>query len=325
MNSTSRMKILTRWLTYALAVPTTMTIIGLLAPYSPSADLFNHFRLHLMAVTATLLSLAILTGAKRTAWAAVMVLIVNATLAGIGFHFLAPPSITSRTPAKSVDLRILSFNINARTGQSNQIEDMLRTENADLVLLLEIDHTKIELLDRLDDLYPYQGNCVRDRLCRLALLSKYMLTNIDAHSRGAGRPAQMTAAMSIGGRMLDLYGVHLSRPFPNNGQHAEINHLIARTATMNNPLIMLGDFNLTPWSFQLLRLQTKTGLLRHATLGASWPTRHSFNLFPQIRFPQLLIDHVMTRGLFETRNVHKGRDAGSDHLPVIVDITWPNQ
>ena len=85
-------------------------------------------------------------------------------------------------------------------------------------------------------------------------------------------------------------------------------------------LIVAGDFNLTPWSFALGRLDQRLRLERRDRAIPSWPalTRVAGRL---VEVPALLpIDHVYAGSHWRTVAIRRGPRMGSDHYPLIVDL-----
>lgn len=286
------------------------TLTGLLAPVEPLADLINHFRLHLIFAAGLSCLAAAIMGGRWLTRISIIVLLINLLLAAPAFYFVAP-----HAQADAQKIRILSFNTGSRIDRSEQIEAMLREQDADMALLLEVEPGEAATLERLRDLYPYQVDCAQIHLCRLALLSKHEIVQADTHGREGLNPTYLTGEVMLAGSSVSILGVHLTRPFLHSGQREELDFLADRIEDTTGPMIMLGDFNLTPWSWEMSRLQARTGLLRHRTLGFSWPANR-----PPL-FPQLLIDHILTRGPVATISTYTGPDTGSDHLPVIADLT----
>jgi endonuclease/exonuclease/phosphatase (EEP) superfamily protein YafD len=80
----------------------------------------------------------------------------------------------------------------------------------------------------------------------------------------------------------------------------------------------MGDLNATPWSRPFRRFVGRSGLCdSRAGFGvqASFPAASAL-----LRIP---IDHVLVSCVIGVRNRRIGRDVGSDHLPVIVDLVLP--
>jgi endonuclease/exonuclease/phosphatase (EEP) superfamily protein YafD len=80
-------------------------------------------------------------------------------------------------------------------------------------------------------------------------------------------------------------------------------------------VIVVGDFNTTPWSPCFQDLLAAAGL-RNATLGhgyiGTWPTWFWPALIP--------IDHVLLKGPLAATTVGRGPAIGSDHYPIIADL-----
>jgi endonuclease/exonuclease/phosphatase family metal-dependent hydrolase len=118
---------------------------------------------------------------------------------------------------------------------------------------------------------------------------------------------------------LKVVGVHLALPFRAEHQTNHVAKLTALRASGDGPLIMAGDFNMTPWSYRQQRLLVATGLRRHATFLRSWPTDRQY-LLP---WPTFLIDHVLTTPDIKSVSIRIGRPSDSDHLPVVTVLRLP--
>ena len=116
-----------------------------------------------------------------------------------------------------------------------------------------------------------------------------------------------------------VHGIHLSWPFTPDTQKRHIDRLIAMRATISTPVIFAGDFNLTPWSYQLQRWLWASALRRHGGFLATWPTDGQFRL----PMPLFQIDHVVTTPDIKTISMETGPRLGSDHLPVITRLELP--
>ena len=85
-------------------------------------------------------------------------------------------------------------------------------------------------------------------------------------------------------------------------------------------LILTGDFNLTPWSFALRRLDERLGMERRDRAIFSWPAR----LPPKAPLPWSLavlpIDHVYAGRAWRTVSIERGPRLGSDHYPLVVKL-----
>ncbi|MCI5133171.1 MAG: hypothetical protein D3904_17065, partial [Candidatus Electrothrix sp. EH2] len=86
------------------------------------------------------------------------------------------------------------------------------------------------------------------------------------------------------------------------------------------PVLLLGDLNISPWSPHFSRLLQRTRLrnsMRGFGVQATWPSAN-----PLFGIP---LDHVLHSDHIVILNRTVGPDAGSDHLPVIVDCAFRGQ
>ena len=81
-----------------------------------------------------------------------------------------------------------------------------------------------------------------------------------------------------------------------------------------DPVLLLGDLNCTPWCYHFQQLLERTGLKNSSRgwgLHATWPTALPLLLIP--------IDHCLYHPAITIVKKETGPFIGSDHYPVIVD------
>ena len=79
--------------------------------------------------------------------------------------------------------------------------------------------------------------------------------------------------------------------------------------------ILMGDLNCEPDSDEFLMLLDK------AVINTPMPSPATFPSWQ----PQRSIDHILTRGDAQVVSVQAIDFVGSDHLPVIAEISFPNE
>jgi endonuclease/exonuclease/phosphatase (EEP) superfamily protein YafD len=98
-------------------------------------------------------------------------------------------------------------------------------------------------------------------------------------------------------------------------------HLMTIAETVRNidgPSIVMGDLNCTSWSPYFADLLRLSGL-RDSRLGFGIQPSWTGNT----RFMAIPIDHVLVSHEIDVLDRHTGSKIGSDHLPVLVDLSVP--
>ena len=84
----------------------------------------------------------------------------------------------------------------------------------------------------------------------------------------------------------------------------------------DGPLILAGDFNMTPWTVKMRTFTEVTGLGRFNTFNPTWPMR--WRSVPLL--PLLPIDNVFASAHFANISTRLGPRLDSDHRAVIADL-----
>jgi endonuclease/exonuclease/phosphatase (EEP) superfamily protein YafD len=210
-------------------------------------------------------------------------------------------------------LRIVTFNIEASNARYREIADFVAATSPDIVFIQEIDAAgAADLARRLGKSYPRMFQAGQRRNVGLALFSKHPCVETRTVDRTEFRPGVIRAHVRREATNFDVMNVYLADPFHPQEQARHIAWLIDHVRTCVRPLIVAGDFNLTPFSAKLTKFAFATGLRRHGTLLASWPA-------DKFR-PAFLIDNVLASPELCSAGVTAGPLLGSDHRPIIADI-----
>lgn len=296
---------------------------GLLAPLLPWADAANHVRPFLLLASVALLGLAWLLAAEKhwQRWAFV--------IAAANTLLFALPWLTSANSAggtamampKARTLKIVTFNMAWIDRPIDNVTSFLLSEAPDVILLQEVTPRHAAALrTKLQNAYPHIHACTQARSCSLMLLSRQPWKDAGEEHRAGDRPEIIWAHFDqkhFG--PLHISGVHTAWPFRPQAQAAQVTTLVARAKAVKTPAIFAGDFNLTPWSYQMQRFQVATGMRRHAMFLKSWPTDGQMHL----PVPSFLIDHVLSTPDIRTASIRIGPNLGSDHLPVVATLVLP--
>lgn len=229
--------------------------------------------------------------------------------------------------AQSPEIKVMTYNIQLANGGLQNVANVIKAQNPDLVCLQEVDKftnrsgssiDQADTLAKLTGMYCYfskamnwDGGEYGD-----AILSKWPLYEITRYvlPAGTGEPRQMAVIRTEkNGLMFKFGGTHLDHLGPAAGnsllQAIEINN-IANGIT--HPFILGGDFNEVPSSVTIAKLKEKF------TLGCmgSCPATHPASA------PARSIDYFMYKpGGFAMNSYNTISTLVSDHLPVVATVT----
>ncbi len=198
---------------------------------------------------------------------------------------------------------------------------MIEDEDPDVVTVLEYCGHWPKTLQQLNERYPYRVTEPRWHGFGVAIFSKlpFVSSEVDQLVRTATDSPVIFVDVQVGDQRLRIAGIHTLSPTDRirlqirNDQLAEMSSLLSRT---DEPTIVMGDFNCTPWSPYLGDFIKRTGY-RDSRQGfglqPSWPT----GLWP-CRIP---IDHAFVSDQVHVHTRHLGKDGGSDHFPLILEVS----
>jgi endonuclease/exonuclease/phosphatase family metal-dependent hydrolase len=143
---------------------------------------------------------------------------------------------------------------------------------------------------------------------------------------GAGPHNALRVTVDLAGQPVDIVGLHLR--WPITPAHAATRELaLARLARLARqaprPLVLVGDFNLTPHDGAFERLLANGGLVNAAAasgLVTTWPASAGGW---SGRLPGLQIDHCLVTHGIRAESFVLGPWVGSDHRPVLVRLEVP--
>ena len=213
-------------------------------------------------------------------------------------------------------LRVASFNTYGNNKNHAAIAREVLRLDADVMVLVEFDQTKIAVLSSLRERYPYQESCLQIVDCDFAIISKTPLADFTVKYQWAG-PAFVSAKLGAEFGNVHIYGLHTNR-FPHQrSQLKQINAFIKYMESENGPFVLMGDFNATPFSRITQTLAEGLDLERLTNLP-TWSATYGF--------PQLAIDHIfVSKGIKALDHQKIGEYAGSDHFPIAITLAVPTK
>ncbi|MEO6054495.1 MAG: endonuclease/exonuclease/phosphatase family protein [Chthoniobacterales bacterium] len=275
-------------------------------------DLFSHFRLQYIAyfVVAGLVFF-FLKRMRVFLFCCVMTLVLAAPL--------WPYYFSGKSAAHEKPIKVISFNVNSANTNFAGIRKFLISENADVVLLLELSPAMLRETEELHTRYPYRIEEPRLDNFGIAVFSKHPFRSREVHSFGDSEIPYVEFEVAIDGGSYRFFGVHTLPPVGAAASAARNDelHEISRAmrARHDESVIMMGDFNMSAFSPWFAEILGNTGVKDSACgFGISLTWMRSSWVFA-IPIDQMLISaplDVLTRSI--------GNDYGSDHNPLIVEV-----
>jgi vancomycin resistance protein VanJ len=239
--------------------------------------------------------------------------------------------------ADQVPMTFMTYNVANGLAPARRLVSLLRDSGADIIGLQELAATQSDAIaEDLRDIFPFQTLHPLG-IPGKALLSRYAILDSELIQLQSGRPDLRAAVETPGGSMT----IVVAHPTPprfgrnrtdqNTARQDQITGLIKLLAS-HGPGVMLGDFNLSNRQ-RAYRQMVDSGLLDAFRLagighGATLPTRFAkwgYGSNPIGRLPLMpvfRVDYVWHTPELRTLAAWRGRDAGSDHLPVFARLVF---
>ncbi len=219
-------------------------------------------------------------------------------------------------PAEGEALKIIQFNVHGDRSPTDEEVNWLLESEADFLLFQEFTPGYQEAVGRLQEKWPHVQALPQEGFFGLAIYSRKELLKTEVHWVEPGI-AILEAQVLFHQKPLSLFNLH---PPPGFGsEHVENRRkngelLKRRIAETEGRVLVAGDFNDAPFSPDLMKLETETGLIniqRGLGYKSTWKGWTSVL--------SLSIDHLLMKG-FQPKSHAIGPDFGSDHLPVISEV-----
>lgn len=295
-----------------LLVGAGLTLLGLLERWWPALDIVNNGLLFVTAGAVVLLCLAIAARDWRLVLPAAILAAVNVMLVIAAL----PGAAAEAAPGSSRFLRVASFNLWHDNDRMADVAKFLAETDADAVVLQEVTKQHGAALRRaLQSRYPFS---VGD--WGIVIFSKHPIL-ADGRVNRPGYPPWISlmvrwVQLEVNGTKFELAAIHVARPFYPTLQQQDVTALIAFVKGRTLPLVMAGDFNMSPWTEKLGRFERGSGLKRYNTFHLTWPmARGNLPLVPLVA-----IDNVFASPQFARIAVAPGPRLGSDHRPIVADL-----
>jgi endonuclease/exonuclease/phosphatase (EEP) superfamily protein YafD len=289
------------------------SVLGFCGKFGPWFDIFSELRAFYILL---LLILTAMVGWTKRPWlitGTLLLLFVNG-LTFIPFYFGGPHTSNSGR----YQLRVLELNVfGEHNRQREKTLDLIKHSNPDLIGISEVTVPWMLVFQKELKQYPYQ--VYEPRFGGVALLSKLPLSNSAVKYFGEKKRPRITARTFINGRDVQITFAHPFVPlYRDSSRDKELLVIASEAKSVQGAVILFGDLNVTPWSYNFKKLVADSGLFDSVTGFGFQPTWFAF-LPPVLLLP---IDHCLVTHHFVVVDRRVLGNIGSDHFPLQVDLAF---
>ena len=261
-----------------------LTAAPFLGEHSMLVDFASQFLIQAAAGTLGLVLLFLVTRHWRSAGLGLVALALQCAV--------LQPSLFPARAAHDVptDVEVLFSNVYFRNQRLDAMVTEILRADADVVVLAELDRRTGTLLDQLADAYPYRVDCLAHWSCDSAILSRLPLLEDLSDWQAERRIAMSAARIATAFGPIAIAGVHLDQPLPPRRlwrQERQVDGLLEMLARIDDPLLLVGDFNSAPWARLMRGLAEATGLEIAWGIEGTWPAMLPWPM-------RIAIDHALT-------------------------------
>ena len=287
------------------------TIAGFFGKLYWLFEIPSHFRVQYLFLLLPF-AIAFLIGKKYkfAIIAGLLVLINTATILPLYFG-------STQVSPKATRLRAMLLNVNSANRQHDRVVEVIRDENPDFFLVMEVTETWLAKLTELLPDYQYKVSRPRHDNFGIAFFSRLEPEKMEILQIGSSVPSVL-ARLKYADGSLTVIGTHPLPPVGAEYAHSrnrQFSDLARQVKQISGPVVLIGDLNMTSWSPYFSDLLEGSNL-RDSRQGfgiqPSWPDGLFFLYVP--------IDHCLVSKEIEVADRRVGPSIGSDHFPVTIDL-----
>ncbi len=286
--------------------------LGLLAPIDIGFDTFNHFRLQYAVCLLAAVGICSFLRLKKYIVLFGVFAILN--ILPVLYLYSPPPS---GHVVGSEKLKILNMNLWFTVRDSALVLERIRETDPDIIVFQELTPRTVQALKPALARYMFSEIKSVNDPSGCGIFSRIPLKSLSQSQPFLDFFTIQYATFQIGPKSVTLVNLHTFRPPREDWLRADLAMLdfLQKLRQKSDEMILIGDYNATPWSYYFLQLTNKLKL-QDTELGMgpqfSWPS-----YAPLLYLP---IDHCcISSGIsLCTRKVL--RPTKSDHLPLFVEL-----
>jgi len=240
--------------------------------------------------------------------------------------------VPNQTANEAANLSVMTFNVLYSNGDDVAIGQAIRTGGADIVGLQEYTPRHADTLPQmLQAQYPYHAETSTSGGTGVGLLSRFPIERAEPFPLPP-RNLALHTVLRVDDRPLHVVIVHLEanhlyrQPLAKLARSAhsyyakkaaEVKFIQQEIRSVQEPLLVLCDCNFTDTSQSYADLRK---LLNDSFAEAGWGLGHTFPTFAPV--PLVRLDYIWHSDRVRAIAAKVGADGRSDHLPVVVQLSW---
>lgn len=292
------------------------SVLGFAGRWLWQFELASHFRTQYF-VLLTVSTLILLT--FRYKWSAVLIGGVALT----NLYLLIPLYLPSGDRVKDRQkLRVMAINVQAENNQRTRLLKLVQDLNPDFLALFEVDKSWLGFAEILTHQFEYSRVDAIEGHFGSALFSRYPMNQTELMRFGSISHYAIVAKIIVNDQPFHIISAHVLAPTQRGYflmRNEQLNNLARAARSIEGPVMLIGDLNLSPWSpyfHDLIEMAILKDSRKGFGIQATWPVG-----FPLFRIP---IDHCLVSQSIQIHNWKRSEDIGGDHFPIVVDFSFDN-
>lgn len=271
-------------------------------------DVFSHFAPIYVVVGLITGLLALMTRQRVILAAAIAAVAAGLALMAPEFTRSTGPSLPA---GRAGQIKVIQFNAQRTNRDLGRTVDWLVAQDPDVVAISEARH------DLRDRLMARKWGLAGEQGSLMIFTRAPYLRMVRPHVAKVSELTFVNATYDLPGGEAEIVTMHFDWPTRDTFRYQPwgLEAVVKQRPTRR--MLLLGDFNNTPWSRHIRGLDTRLGLIRRDRAVATWPAEVLGRPWP---LPFLPIDHIYAGPGWATVKVERGPWLGSDHYPLIVTL-----
>ncbi len=291
-------------------------------------ELLTHFQVYYFWLTIGLILLSIGLRQHLRSLVPLYILLFSLTLNSLELATWYLPN-ERMTADKTNILRVMSYNILVENFEIDRIVGSISSVDPNLLLIIEVNPLmKQNIEDRIKTKFPYSFQSPGGGM---AVFSKLPLEDSRGEKFLGSDATNLVTHIKYRDRRIEIIGTHPLVPVKANlfiRRNLHLNSIATHLERKSQPTILMGDFNLTPWS-PYYRQFIDLANLHNTRLGfgilPTWIRPSTTVKLPQFILPflNIPIDHIFVTKDFTVARTYTGDNGNSDHAPIVSELVIP--